>query len=514
MEKRDRIIVYISICLLILSAVFYIYKPASWELIPAGLGLAGLIVESIILREKVLEILRLRTTIYGTNTVAIIIIVLAIISMVNFIAFRHPGRIDLTESGVYSLSDQTVNVLKNLKNDVKVIAFTTKSSGEQRPLEDLLKGYSYKSKKFTYEFIDPTLSPDMAEKYNVTSDNTLIVISGENQTKITETDENSITNAIIKVTRHGKKKIYFTEGHGERDIDDNQYANGFYVPAQALRDLNYEVYKVNLSTKSEVPSDTSALVIADPEKPFLTQEIDVLGRYLENNGRLIILFDQRMRQKEEDEGLIKLMNKYGVEPGKDIIIERELQLFAGPTLGIDPLIKNFGRHPITEPLKGAIIFSLARSIDFKSTEGVEGTVLARTSEGSWAEKNLQLLRTQRKAAEESDDRKGPVPVAVAVKKTSGEGQGNRKEMRMVVIGDADFASNNYFNKLFNGDFFLNAVNWLSEEMDLISITKKDKKSSRIILSSQQRRWLLSTLVAVPLVFIITGFVIWRRRRAL
>lgn len=518
MAKNNKFIVYGSVILLIISAISYIYKPARWELIPTGLGLAGLIIASIILREKVLEVLRLRSTIYGTNTAAIIIIVTAIIAMLNFIAFRHPGRIDLTESGSFSLSEQTKSVLRNLQHDVNVIAFVQDTPGAREPIEDLLKGYRYKTKKFNYEFIDPNLNPDMAEKYNITSDKTLIVMSEENQTKITEVTENAITNAIVKVTRTGKKKIYFTEGYGERDIDDNQYPNGFYVAAQALRDLNYEVYKVNLSTKSEVPPDASVLIVADPEKPFMKNEIDMIEKYLDNGGRIVMLIDQRLNKKTEDTGLIKLLNKYGVVVGDDVVIERELRLFAGPALGIDPIIKNFGKHPVTEPLKGAVMLSLARTVDFKSTEGLEGTVLAKTSEGSWAEKNLNLLRTQRKASEDSDDRKGPVPVAVAVKKTgaqnSTEGKERAKEMRMVIIGDADFANNQLFNTLFNGDFFLNSVNWLGEEMDLVSIAPKGKKSSRIIISSQQKRWLFSSLVAIPLIFIIAGFVVWRRRRSL
>ncbi len=514
-DRKGTVIVYVSVALLLISAGAYIYKPARWELIPAGLGVMGLILASIIMREKVLEILRLRSTIYGTNTTAIIIIVTAIITMLNFIAFRHPGRIDLTESGVFSLSDQTEKVLKNLKQDVRVIAFVSDTPGARTAIEDLLKGYRYKSKRFNYEFIDPNLNPDMAEKYNITSENTLIVISGDNQTKITETTENAITNAIIKVTRAGKKKVYFTEGHGERDIEDNQYASGFYVSAQALRDLNYEVYKVNLSTKSEVPSDAAVLIVADPEKPFLQDEIGVIEKYLDNGGRVLFLIDQRLREKVEDGGLNKLLNKYGVFLGDDIVIERELQLFAGPTLGIDPLIKNFTKHPITEPLKGAVILSLARTVDFKSTEGVEGTVIARTGQGSWAETNLNLLRTQRKASEDREDKKGPVPVAVAVKKTTtSDSAENKKEMRMVVIGDADFVSNKWFHTLFNGDFFLNSVNWLGEEMDLISIAGKDRKSSRIILSSQQKRWLLSSLVVIPAIFIIAGFMVWRRKRSL
>jgi ABC-type uncharacterized transport system involved in gliding motility auxiliary subunit len=510
-------IVYASVALLVISALAYIYKPARWELLPAGLGLIGLIVATLILREKVLEILRLRSTIYGTNTAAVIIIVTLIISMLNFIAYRHPGRIDLTESGVFSLSEQTKSVLRNLQHDVNVIAFVSDTPGARNSIEDLLKGYRYESKKFNYEFIDPNLNPDMAERYNITSENTLIVMSGENQTKISEATENAITNAIIKVTRVGKKKIYFTEGHGERDIEDNQYANGFYVAAQGLRDLNYEVYKINLSTRSDVPSDASALIVADPEKPFLSNEIELLEKYLETGGRVVMLIDQKLKEKTEDAGLVKLLNKYGVFPGDDVVIERELQLFAGPTLGIDPIIKSFVRHPVTEPLKGAVMLSLARTVDFKQTEGIEGTVLAKTSEGSWAEKNLHLLRTQRKAAEDSDDRKGPVPVAVAVKKSiqsKEENKENKKEMRMVVIGDADFANNKLFNTLFNGDFFLNSVNWLGEEMDLISISAKDRKTSRIIISSQQRRWLLSSLFAIPIIFIISGFVVWRRRRSL
>lgn len=515
LTKLVRVIVYISTGLLLISAGAYIYSPQRWQLIPAGLGILGFIFSAIKLRERVLEILRLRSTIYGTNTIAMILIVLAIIVLLNLIAYRHPGRLDLTGEGVYSLSDQTVSVLKNLKNEVKVIAFLPDSGSVRNSAEDLLKGYRYKSPKFSYEFVDPTVHPDVTEKYNITSENTLIVISKDNQTKVTDITENALTNAIIKVTREGKKKIYFTEGHGERSIEDNQTSDGFYSAAQALRDLNYEVYSVNLSTKPSVPEDASVLIIADPRKPFLSSEIEIIEKYLKKGGRAVALIDQSLRPGQvEDGALLKLLNSYGVYPGEDIIIERELRLFAGPTLGIEPIVKNFIKHSITEPLKGPLMLSIARTIDFKSTEGVDGTVLAKTSEGSWAETNLELLRNKRQVEEDAKDRKGPVPVAVAVTKKIEGDENKGKEMRMVVIGDADFANNRMINNLYNIDFFLNSVNWLAEESDLISIAPKQKKTSRIFLSAQQKRWLKTSVIMIPALFIILGAVVWWRRRTL
>ncbi|HEY4715558.1 MAG TPA: Gldg family protein [bacterium] len=516
MNRGYRLMLIISLVFIISALAAYLIRPAKWEWIPAGIGLAGFMVAGIKYKHKVLEFLKLRNTIYGTNTVVIIVIVLAMLSMVNFIAYRHPVRVDLTGSGIYTLSEQTATLLKNLKQDLKLIAFAKEGSRAKDEMGDLFRGYQYRSDKVSYEFYDPELNPDMVQKYNITQLNTTIVVSGSNQTKIAETREEALTNAIVKVTRQGKQKIYFTYGHGEGDIDDNEQSTGFGMAARALRDLNYEVEKINLSSQQSVPLDSTAIIIAGPRKPFLRNEIDLLGNYLNSGGKVLALINQDMGKSYDDPTLFQLLAGYGVEIGKDIVIDRELRLFAGPSLGVEPLVLPSGSHAITEPIKGSILFSIARSVDFKSDAAdANGISIVKTGKTSWAETDIERLRTKREALEDNMDKKGPVSVAVAVSvKTKGKPDDAKKESRLVVAGDSDFADNRLFNNLFNADFFLNSVNWLAEQTDLISIKPKEREASRIFLTKEQRRWLAASLVVVPLAFFFAGLLTWRRRRRL
>ncbi|MDL1972923.1 MAG: GldG family protein, partial [Deltaproteobacteria bacterium] len=149
----------------------------------------------------------------------LIFIFLGILIIINLIFSRHRLRFDLTATKRYSLSTQTIKVLKNLKRPVKVIGFFA-TGAERNKAKELLEEYSYRSSKFKYTFIDPDRHPLEAKRYGITTYNTIVISCGEKEEKVSSTTEEAITNALIRVTRPGKKTIYFLSGHGEHPIDD------------------------------------------------------------------------------------------------------------------------------------------------------------------------------------------------------------------------------------------------------------------------------------------------------
>jgi ABC-type uncharacterized transport system involved in gliding motility auxiliary subunit len=161
-----------------------------------------------------------RSTKYGTSTVLASLIFIAILAILNFLAYRHNHRFDLTSEKVFSLSPQSAQVLTGLTKDLRMEAFV--EGGANPELDDLLKNYGATSSKVSYRLVDPDREPEMAEKYGIKSYNTVRITYGEASNQVTQPTEENLSNAIIKLTRSGKQTVCAIEGPGEPDIDDKQ----------------------------------------------------------------------------------------------------------------------------------------------------------------------------------------------------------------------------------------------------------------------------------------------------
>jgi len=450
-----------------------------------------------------------RSTKYGANVLVGSVVFLAVLGLLNYLSARHHHRFDLTEQGVFSLSPQSVNVVKNLQDDLQVEAFV--EGGVNPELHDLLESFAYNSPKLKFEMIDPDRQPDKAEKYHITNYNTVRFEYGKESTTITQPTEEAITNAIIKVSRGTKKTLCFIEGHGEPDIDDTQNAHGFSSLKQALGNENYEVKKVLLASMAGVPDDCSIVAAASAQKPYLDSEIKALGDYLSGGGRLLVLLAPREGNEFEP-----LLANWGVKVGNDVVVDQVIRLFQGPALGLSPLVNTYGVHDITRDFKQRTVFPMARSIhaDGAGKKGLQITELAKTSPSSWAETDVDGVFQRSEATLDASDTKGPVPIAVAVNadlKAMGDGkQGNA---RLAVFGSVDFASNREVEgTYYNRDLIMNTVDWLAGQADLVSIRPRGIRASRAQLTPEQGTivFYLSVLV-LPEVLLLAGLTVWWRR---
>ncbi|RLE05194.1 MAG: hypothetical protein DRI99_02575, partial [Candidatus Aminicenantes bacterium] len=185
-----------------------------------GVGLVALIVYFALNLSELKQSFRRKSFIYSSNLFLMIALVLGIVVIINIFLARHHYRFDFTEAKLHSLSDKSVQVLKNLNKEVMIRCFFREGNFNRSKMEDLLHIYAYHSGKIKYEFIDPDKNPGLVKRYEVSEDGTSIFECGDKESRITTTSEEDITNAIIKVTRERKKVIYFLEGHGEASIED------------------------------------------------------------------------------------------------------------------------------------------------------------------------------------------------------------------------------------------------------------------------------------------------------
>ena len=503
----------IGVIALFLLAIFPAKTLIIWGLISASLiSLAGYCISDW---ENVRKNMTGRSAIQSTNSLVITLVFLGILVFINLLASKHKKRFDFTEDGIFTLSLQTQKIVSSLPRKTKITAFFQTDSPEKSQFKNLVDGYLDLTDKIDLEFVDPDKNPTTTKRYGVKTYGTIVLESGENESRVPRATEESMTNGIRKVVQDEKKIIYFLDGHGEKSIE--KFGKDDYSSVkQALEKDGHEVNKLLLFQTGGVPQNANLLIISGPEKPLLKEEITLIESYLEKGGAVFLLIDP-----ETKIGLDDLLLKWGVELDDDLVIDPLSKLFGGDTAA--PVITNFANHGITKDFGLNIIMPLLRSVKPRPSEKVKTIELMKTEANSWAEKDYKEKKIK---FDQDRDAPGPITVGVVATREIQLGENNNSkddssngkapiQSRVIVIGDSDFASNTYLNFSGNGDFFLNVVSWLVEEENLISIRPKQRQTNLVQLTQVQGSLIfMSVVIGFPAVVLTLGFRVWWRRRAL
>ncbi len=462
--------------------------------------------------------LKRRSFVYSSNMLLVVVLVFGLLVLVNVFFSRHHHRFDFTASKVHSLSDQSIKILQNLKNDIAVKAFFREGNVGRVRMEDLLKIYVYHSPRLKYEFIDPDKNPGLVKRYEIAQDGTTIFEYGDKDNRITTTTEEDVTNALIKVTREKKKVVYLLEGHGEHSGEVTE-GTGYSFAKDDLSKMGYDVKKLQLALAETFPKDCALLIIPGPQKDLLPNELETIKNYLETGGRVFVMADPQTAP-----GLLPFLAKFGFRLENDIIVDSVSRLIGGDYFM--PTLDQYEYHDITKNFRYATFYPLARlveTIDPKPEGVITSQVLGKTSANSWSKRDFKLkdkMTLKDIAFDKTKDKAGPLSLAavatIRAKAPAGATAGTAPaDGRMAVFGDSDFASNQYYSLSGNSNFFLNVANWLTEESDLISIQPKTQRPRTIMLSPSQGRIIFFvSVIILPLIVLVFGLSVWLRRRSL
>lgn len=445
---------------------------------------------------------------YGTSTLVAVLAVLAILVAVNFLATRYHHRIDVTEGGMHSLSDQTATLLDSLSTDVHVLAFFHETDPEAAEFNERLETYAYHSERFTFAMVDPAVHPGEARRYRVVKPRISVVMSEGREERISGTEENHLTNAVAKVVRERGKTVYFSAGHGERTLKAPE--GDFIRVGQSLREAGYGVRDtLVLDAGKGVPADCDLLIVAGPTAAFSSIETDSIRNFLAGGGSALFLLDPG-----GETGLESLLAGWGIQVNNDYV------LGWGPGDPSMPGSVWYARHPVSEKHRNRNLrtfYRLARSVSsIENATGMQVHELVTTHpRDSWREEKLPDVSP---VFDPGVDLPGPATVAVAVldrpkyRRHASSDVGLR-HTRIVVFGDSDFAGNEFFDTVGNGDLFMNAVSWLMEEGDLISIRPKMWAFRGVVMTAEDLMWLSwLSVVILPAIPVVVGVGVWRRRR--
>ena len=497
----------IGVVLAIGGMIAYSLRPDwLWGItIAEGAALISLVLFFVLHFETVKAFSGRRSTKMGLNSVLMVLLFSGILVIVNFLASRHSVRWDLSENQNFTLAPQTYRVLRTLPRDVKITVFTREKDPGYQAFKERLESYRQASGKLSVEFIDPEKQPKIAQNYGIFRTDTAIFESDGQTIRVTSPSEVELTGALIRISKDSKKRLVFLEGHSELNVEDKE-RNGLSIAKEALIRQGYDVGTLSLLKESAVPDNTSVLVLAGPRRSVTKDEQDRIRAYVEKGGHLLVLADP-----DTQTGLESLLAHWGLGLGSGVLVDLQDRLAQGDLTAL--LVRTFTEHEITQDLTSAVLLPLSRHVTFDEQVGKDWDFvpLARTSPNSWAETNMQGRVV---SLSEKEDVKGPLPMAAALspKKASEEG---KPRPAIAVIGNSTFVSNAFFNFPGNSDFFLHTMGWLAEERDLISIAPKEPALRPFTPNPTQERALIYIqVVFLPLLTLLTGIIVWRKRRRL
>jgi ABC-type uncharacterized transport system involved in gliding motility auxiliary subunit len=540
---------------LVLSAVVVRFLQPAWQQSYNALAVAGLVCTLLYILSQWREIGRAmsgRQAKLGAVSIGSVLAVVAIIAMVNYIASRQNARWDLTANRIFSLSDQTSRVLESLDAPIDVKVFGR--SGDFERFRDRLTEYENAARDMTVEYVDVDREPALANQYQIQSYGTVVFEYEGRMERIVGDGEQELTNGLKKVVEGAEKKVYFVEGHGEKDPRSADQRIGYSAAKAALESDNFTVETFPLVQQGKVPDDASVVVVAGPKTDYLQPELDALSAYVASGGKLLVLLDPPDRADAPPlGGLVAFLNTWGIEAGRDIVVDASgIGQLAGIQSPVVPAVLTYPGHPITENFGLMTVFPVARSVS-AVVGGVNGRLaqsFLETGPQSWAETDLEtVFETGELREPDEGDTTGPIPIGAAVSapatdasaaETAGGAPDGAEpggeetatteptlasdtlttdetapepETRVAAIGDSDFAANATLNAQGNRDLFLNTVNWLAKQENLIAIRPREPDDRRISLTAdQQTRVFWLSVIIIPGLLLAAGATTWWRRR--
>lgn len=512
-------------------------------LLVSGVLLSGWALFS--LREDIGQLFRASRRELLLTTVGVIGVLVSLI----WISALHPLRMDLTANHEYSLSPQTVKMMRSIDKPVNITFFHDRGMRETVELYEL---FAAQNDKIKVEFFDPMLNPSQAKLRGVEFAGTALFESEGRKLTVNGPTETDIANGILRITQAKQQIACFVDGHGEPDpfsLESHDHMegdaghshgletkfvqherHGMAKARSGLEAMNYVVEKVSLMKADAELSRCSVLIVAGPQSPLLEAELRNLDRFLDEGGSAMFMVDPFVKT-----GMESVFRKFGIELGQGMVIDEASHFWADPST---PAVTDYNRHEVTsklplsffpgarplaptrEPVPGVSVRPLVNSSQksFANTDktridrsagsrdyGPQTLMVTSRINPNTVESGETLLKRLR--GEETTTATAP-QAAPAPEKTAA-----RKEARIIVVGDSDFATNSFYHVLGNGALFLNAVNFLASRENLIGLEPRTYDLPYVSMTNTQMKGtFILSIILIPLLMAAVGVAVWWRRR--
>ena len=468
---------------------------------------------------------------FGTYATILTIVVIAVVILLN-IAFGAIEKnwalsIDVTAINVTEFEDATYQVVDAIDQDVYIYTIyqpgTASSSRIQ--VETVLEKYHALNSHIIIGNIDPVTEPTRVTKYagdtSLTEGSVIVTNADESRIKlIPRSDyyyyqsysnstftffalEAKMTSALAYVTSTETPRVFFLTGHNELDASNN-----ITLLSKELEKRNYDVSSLNLLTDDVTLVSGDTVIIIDPARDLTDNEYTTLRAWLSDGGRMLFCLDYNVNT-ENLPNFIRLLDYYQLSYGDGVIYENEGETsnyWNGGRINLVPKMDN--EHQITADMASAgvgLIVPQARPINNVDIpeSGVSYTKLLTTSSRA----------TVVNGTDESDP--GTQTIALSVLKA--DPTDSKKDVRIVLLDSAYLlADSNLLYYSYNLNFSIGVVDWLVNSNTTVQISTKYISDSVLNIPDATTAWILTAIVvvAIPLIVVITGIIVWAKRRRL
>ncbi|HKU71461.1 MAG TPA: DUF4350 domain-containing protein [Burkholderiales bacterium] len=428
-----------------------------------------------------------------------VVLLVALTTLLAYVSREYRFEHDLTSARRNTLSAATLDVLSKLDGPVTVTGYALERSSRgdniHQEIREFVRPYQRAKRDLTLTLVDPREQPKAAADAGVRAPVELVVEYKRRTVRVTDFNEQTFANALMRLARGAERLVLWLDGHGERKLNGaaNHDLGEF---GRQLENKGFRVSSVNLVLAQEMPANAALLVIAAPQVDVLPAETEKIRRYVASGGNLLWLIDP-----EPLHGLAPVAEALGLVLTPGMVVDPQAASLNAPAT--HALAAVYGRHAITDGFNLVTVFPRARQIG--TIEGDEWRVKPLVEV---APRGCVKSGKLEGACDPKRDIPGPIVVATALERTVGD-----RQQRVVVTGSGSFLSNTFVGIGGNRDLGVNLVNWLAGDDNLITLQPRSAGDDRIDID-QTALYLIafSFLMVIPLAFMITGVVIWWRRR--
>jgi hypothetical protein len=451
-----------------------------------------------------------------------VVAALSVTVLANVVVYRNDRHFDLTREEAFTPAPETLQILRELQQDVELIYFYQQQNPAGRAAKQMVEIMAKVTPHLKVRTIDPDQQPALASRFGVRMYNAALLIAGERRIEVITTEDREMALGLLRLLRSDRRPLCFLAGHGEYDIDNFEFhthfegsqahghdASGMSVVKmeqhgigrlrRALDKLGYAVRKLNLATGGPggVPADCAALVDANPRTPYAPPEVALLARYLEGGGNLLMLLEPDYALGAE---LAALLERAGIRVGDGVVVDPISHYFTDEQM---VAVEKYANHPATLGLAMSF-FPGARPLERVAVSGVQSRVLVASSASA------TVAAGSGKSRADAGGSAGLRALAIA---SEGRLGANHSAFRLAVVGDADFASNSFYPYLANADLVLGLTAWLRGEQRGPAMKPPVEVLPTVALNnSQMQAIFISCVLLLPGLCAALGVGVWWRRR--
>ena len=465
---------------------------------------------------------------HGSYSIGVMAIVIAIVVVLNLVIQELPSsfrEIDLSSEKLYTIGDQTKELLDDLDKDVDLY-YIAQDGTESTDIQRLLERYKERSEHIKVEQKDPAVYPTFTQQYtsDSVSNNSIIVVCGDKSRVVNYSDmyetsinyqtytqettafdgEGQLTSAINYVISDNMPVLYTLEGHNEASMGT--------AMTETIQKANIEIQSLNLLTQDRVPEDASCLFIFAPSTDMSEEEANKIIEYLENGGKALIISNYT---DEEMPNFESVLENYGVRPVDGIVMEGDTAHY----ISQNPyyLLPNIESNDVTSGLSSQsryVLMPLAQGIETLDNirDSLDIQSILTTSDSAYSKTDLENMQTMEK---EDSDIDGPFDLGVSIT----EDVGDDAQTQIVYYASSsifDDTIDSYVSGT-NYELLSSSLSWLcqseADNTNTISIPSKSLDTSMLTISAADVNfWSIFVTAVIPVCILLIGFGIWMKRR--